>query len=73
MKDKNFLYSDLGDLNLEISKRTKICFLGSEMKTLQEIAEIKRKVKADWECDHLSSSCIFIQSGTSELSQSSNF
>ncbi|MEK6833329.1 MAG: translation initiation factor IF-2 [Nanoarchaeota archaeon] len=48
MKDKNFLYSDLGESQFRTFKRNKDLLSGSEMNALQEIAEIKRKVKADW-------------------------
>jgi len=48
MKNKNFLYSDLGESQFKTFKKNKDLLSGNEMKTLQEIAEIKRKVKADW-------------------------
>jgi translation initiation factor 5B len=48
MKDKNVLYSDLGESQFRNFKKNKDLLSGSEMKVLQEIAEIKRKVKADW-------------------------
>jgi translation initiation factor 5B len=48
MKDKNFLYSDLGESQFRNFKKNKDLLSGGEMKILQEIAEIKRKVKADW-------------------------
>lgn len=48
MKEKNFLYSDLGESQFRNFKRNKDLLSGNEMKILQEIAEIKRKVKADW-------------------------
>jgi translation initiation factor 5B len=48
MKDKNFLYSDLGESQFRNFKKNKDLLSGSEMKILQEIAEIKRKEKADW-------------------------
>jgi len=48
MKDKNYLYSDLGESQFRDFKKNKDLLTGSEIKALQEIAEIKRKVKADW-------------------------
>jgi translation initiation factor 5B len=48
MKDKNFLYSDLGESQFRNFKKNKDLLSGNEMKILQEIAEIKRKEKADW-------------------------
>jgi translation initiation factor 5B len=48
MKNKNFLYSELGESQFRNFKKNKDLLSGNEMKTLQEIAEIKRKVKADW-------------------------
>jgi translation initiation factor 5B len=48
MKNKNLLYSDLGESQFRNFKKNKDLLSGSEMKALQEIAEIKRKEKADW-------------------------
>jgi translation initiation factor 5B len=48
MKNKNFLYSELGESQFRNFKKNKDLLSGNEMKILQEIAEIKRKVKADW-------------------------
>jgi len=48
MKDKNYLYSDLGESQFRDFKKNKDLLTGSEIKALREIAEIKRKVKADW-------------------------
>jgi translation initiation factor 5B len=48
MKNKNFLYSDLGESQFRNFKKNKDLLSGSEMKALQELAEIKRKEKADW-------------------------
>jgi translation initiation factor 5B len=48
MKDRNFIYSDLGESQFRNFKKNKDLLSGSEMKILQEIAEIKRKEKADW-------------------------
>ncbi len=48
MKGKNFLYSDLGESQFRNFKKNKDLLSGNEIRTLQEIAEIKRKTKADW-------------------------
>jgi translation initiation factor 5B len=48
MKDRNFIYSDMGESQFRNFKKNKDLLSGSEMKTLQEIAEIKRRDKADW-------------------------
>jgi translation initiation factor 5B len=48
LKNKNLLYSDLGESQFRNFKKNKDLLSGSEMKTLQEIAELKRKTKADW-------------------------
>jgi len=48
MKDRYVLYSDLGESQFRNFKKNKDLLSGSEMKILQEIAEIKRKEKADW-------------------------
>ncbi|MGY4884148.1 MAG: translation initiation factor IF-2 [Nanobdellota archaeon] len=48
MKNKNFLYSDLGESQFRNFKKNKDLLSGPEMKALQEISEIKRKEKADW-------------------------
>ncbi len=48
MKDKNFIYSDMGESQFKNFKKNKDLLTGSEMKAIQEIAEIKRKTKADW-------------------------
>jgi translation initiation factor 5B len=48
MKNKNLLYSDLGESQFRNFKKNKDLLSGNEMKALQELAEIKRKVKADW-------------------------
>ncbi len=48
MKNRNFLYSELGESQFRNFKKNKDLLSGNEMKTLQEIAEIKRKGKADW-------------------------
>jgi len=48
LKNKNLLYSDLGESQFKNFKKNKDLLSGPEMKTLQEIAEIKRHSKADW-------------------------
>ena len=48
MKDRNSIYSDLGESQFRNFKKNKDLLSNSEMKILQEIAEIKRKTKADW-------------------------
>ena len=48
MKDRNFIYSELGESQFRNFKKNKDLLSGSEMKAIQEIAEIKRKEKADW-------------------------
>ena len=48
MKERNFIYSDLGESQFRNFKKNKDLLSGSEMKAIQEIAEIKRKEKADW-------------------------
>jgi translation initiation factor 5B len=48
MKSKNFLYSDLGESQFRNFKKNKDLLSRNEMKALQELAEIKRKTKADW-------------------------
>ena len=48
LKDKNYLYSDISEQHFRNFKKNKDLLSSSEMKTLQEIAEIKRKEKMDW-------------------------
>ena len=48
MKNRNFMYSDLGESQFRNLKKNKDLLSGAEMKMLQEIAEIKRQEKADW-------------------------
>ena len=47
MKERNFIYSDLGESQFRNFKKNKDLLSGSEMKILQEIAEIKRKEKIE--------------------------
>ncbi len=48
LADKQFLYSDLGESQFKTFKKNKDLLSQSEIKTLQEIAEIKRKDKDEW-------------------------
>ncbi|MEK6817588.1 MAG: translation initiation factor IF-2, partial [Nanoarchaeota archaeon] len=48
LKNKNYLYSDISEQHFRNFKKNKDLLSSSEMKTLQEIAEIKRKKKVDW-------------------------
>ncbi|MEK6823978.1 MAG: translation initiation factor IF-2 [Nanoarchaeota archaeon] len=48
LKDKNYLYSDISEQHFRNFKKNKDLLSSSEMKALQEIAEIKRKGKEDW-------------------------
>jgi translation initiation factor 5B len=48
IKDKTYLYTDLGESQFKKFKKNKDLLSQSEIKTLQEIAEIKRKTKEDW-------------------------
>ena len=44
----NFLYSDISESQFRNFKKNKDLLSSSELSILQEIAEIKRKSKADW-------------------------
>lgn len=48
LKDKNYLYTNLGESQFRNFKKNKDLLSQSEIKLLQEIAEIKRKEKPDW-------------------------
>ncbi len=48
MKDRNNIYSDLGESQFRNFKKNKDLLSQNEIKILQEIAEIKRQKKADW-------------------------
>jgi translation initiation factor 5B len=48
LKDKQFLYTNLGETQFKNFKKNKDLLTGIEMNVLKEIAEIKRKSKADW-------------------------
>ena len=48
LEDKDFLYSDISERQFRTFKKNKDLLSRNEIKLLQEIAEIKRKKKADW-------------------------
>jgi translation initiation factor 5B len=48
LKETRFLYSDLGESQFKNFKNNKDLLSQNELRTLQEIAEIKRKKKDDW-------------------------
>ena len=48
LKDKNSLYTDISESQFRNFKKNKDLLSSGEMKILQEIAEIKRREKADW-------------------------
>jgi translation initiation factor 5B len=48
LASKKFLYSDLGESQFREFKKNKDLLSPSEIKILQEIAEIKRKEKSEW-------------------------
>jgi translation initiation factor 5B len=48
LDDKNILYSDIGESQFKKFRKNKDLLSPSEIKTLQEIAEIKRKQKPEW-------------------------
>jgi len=48
LKNINFLYSDLTEKQFKTFKKNKDLLSSKEIKTLQEIAEIKRQTKPDW-------------------------
>jgi len=48
IKDKNTLYSELGESQFKNFKKNKDLLSSNEIKLLQEIAELKRETKADW-------------------------
>jgi translation initiation factor 5B len=48
LKDRHYLYSDISESQFRKFKNNKDLLSQNEIKTLQEIAEIKRKVKDDW-------------------------
>lgn len=49
LKDKNFLYSNIGEKQFRAFKKNKDLLTSAEMKILSEIAEIKRKKKGNEE------------------------
>lgn len=48
LKDKKFLYTNLGESQFKEFKKNKDLLNGNEMNVLRDIAEIKRKTKEDW-------------------------
>ncbi|MFH1802716.1 MAG: translation initiation factor IF-2 [archaeon] len=48
LKNKQFLYSDISEKQFKSFKKNKDLLSQTEIKTLQEIAEIKRKKKDNW-------------------------
>ncbi len=48
LKDKEILYSEISESQFKNFKKNKDLLSPNEIKVLQEIAEIKRKEKADW-------------------------
>ncbi|MDP3992195.1 MAG: translation initiation factor IF-2 [Nanoarchaeota archaeon] len=48
MKNVDFLYTDIGESQFRNFKKNKDLLSANELRLLQEIAEIKRKQKADW-------------------------
>ena len=48
MKEVKFLYSNISEFQFRTFKKNKDLLSSSEISLLQEIAEIKRKIKADW-------------------------
>ena len=48
IKDKNILYSELGESQFKNFKKNKDLLSPNEIKILQEIAELKRESNSDW-------------------------
>jgi translation initiation factor 5B len=48
LKNKKFLYTNLGESQFRDFKKNKDLLTGSDMKVLKEIAEIKRKTNPEW-------------------------
>ncbi|MBU4580796.1 translation initiation factor IF-2, partial [Patescibacteria group bacterium] len=48
LKHKEFLYSNISSSQFKNFKKNKDLLTSNEIKLLQEIAEIQRKIKADW-------------------------
>ena len=48
LKDKKYLYSNIGESQFKEFKKNKDLLTGPEMKILQEIAELKRKTNSEW-------------------------
>ncbi|NCN51499.1 translation initiation factor IF-2 [archaeon] len=48
LKNKRFLYTNLGETQFKEFKKNKDLLTGNEISTIKEISEIKRKTKEDW-------------------------
>ena len=48
LKDKKFLYTNLGESQFRDFKKNKDLLTGSDMQVLREIAELKRKTNPEW-------------------------
>lgn len=48
LKDKKFLYTNLGESQFKEFKKNKDLLSGTEMQILKEISEIKRKTNSEW-------------------------
>lgn len=48
LKDKQFLYTNLGESQFKEFKKNKDLLTGNEMNVLKDIAELKRKTKPEW-------------------------
>ncbi len=48
LKDKKFLYTNLGESQFRDFKKNKDLLTGSDMQVLKEIAELKRKTQPEW-------------------------
>jgi translation initiation factor 5B len=48
LKNKKFLYTNLGETQFKNFKKNKDLLNGTEMQILKEIAEIKRKTQPEW-------------------------
>lgn len=48
LKDKKFLYTNIGESQFKNFKKNKDLLTGSDMQVLKEIAELKRKTQPEW-------------------------
>ena len=48
LKNKRFLYTNLGETQFKEFKKNKDLLTGNEISTIKEISEIKRKTKSEW-------------------------